>query len=70
MTRSPQAEHLRYLAQELRAAGDVPLVNIGEDGVGEADITLADALWLTAVELDGHFELEGAGALDPTEGDE
>jgi len=59
--RSPQAEHLRYLANDLRSAGDVLMVNISEDGVGDAGITLADMLWLIAVELDGHFEVESDG---------
>lgn len=48
-------EHARHLAQisvQLREAGDIPLVLLGDDGVGPAGVTLADELWLIAFQLD------------------
>ncbi len=47
-----EARHLRLIANDLRTAGDVPLVNIGMEGVSPASITLADELWLIALRLD------------------
>jgi hypothetical protein len=46
------ARTLRAIAADVRSAGDVPLVELSEDGVTPAAITLADELWLTALRLD------------------
>jgi hypothetical protein len=47
---------LRKLSADVRAAGDAPLVRLDEDGVAPAGITLADELWLYALQLDGRFD--------------
>jgi hypothetical protein len=49
------AHTLRCIANDLRSAGDVPLVMLDEDGVAPADISLADELWLIALRLDGRL---------------
>lgn len=46
------AAHLRYLADQLRAAGDVPMVRLSVEGVGPEALTLADELWLVSHRLD------------------
>lgn len=46
------ADWLRDIASDLRESGDVPLVRLSDDGVGPADISLADELWLVAFSLD------------------
>lgn len=50
--RDAAASHLRLIANDLRAAGDVPLVMLRPDGVTPAMISLADELWLVALNLD------------------
>jgi hypothetical protein len=57
--RHPTAEALRHIADDLRAAGDIPLVHLRDDGVARAGITLADEMWLLAVDLDGHWDAAG-----------
>jgi hypothetical protein len=52
--RHPTAEALRKIAEDLRAAGDLPLVYLTEHGVTPCKITLADEIWLIAFELDGY----------------
>lgn len=47
-----EARHLRLIANDLRAAGDIPLVELSEDGVAHSAVTLADELWLIALRLD------------------
>lgn len=47
------AATLRAIANDLRNAGDVQVVELSEDGVGPAATTLADELWLIALRLDG-----------------
>ena len=53
-THSPAewAEHLVRLSKNVRAAGDMRLVWLGDDGVSEVDMTLADELFLIALNLD------------------
>lgn len=47
------AEHLRTVAQDVREAGDVPLVRLSKEGVTtQAITTLADELWTIALRLD------------------
>lgn len=43
---------MRFVMPALRAAGDVPLVELDREGIRYAAITLADELWLIAVRLD------------------
>ncbi len=43
---------LRLIANDLRAAGDIPLVRFDEEGVAPDPLTLADELWLAAACLD------------------
>lgn len=45
------ARHLAMIAGDLRAAGDVPLVRLDDDGVAPEPLTLADEIWLIAVRL-------------------
>jgi hypothetical protein len=49
------AEHLRKIADDLRSAGDIPLVALSEEGVTRQWVTLADELWLIALRLDGRL---------------
>jgi hypothetical protein len=58
MTPLQVAEWLRRIASDLRAAGDVKLVNLDEDGVSPANITLADEIWLAAFQLDPRLPSE------------
>ena len=46
------AKQLICIANDLRSAGDVPLVLLDKDGVRSTVLTLADELWLIAVRLD------------------
>lgn len=46
------AKQLILIANDLRVAGDVPLVLIDKDGIRGDMLTLADELWLIAVRLD------------------
>lgn len=45
-------QHLICIANDLRAAGDVELVMLKTTGVSPQAITLADELWLIAIQLD------------------
>jgi hypothetical protein len=47
-----EARHLRLIANDLRVNGDVQLKRLSEDGVSDAEISLADELWLIALRLD------------------
>lgn len=49
------ASPLRAVARDVRAAGDVPLVRLSEDGVTDQAFSLADELWLYALLLDGEM---------------
>jgi hypothetical protein len=63
--RSPQAEHLRLIAKDLRSAGDVQMVELSERGVTRSYVTLADELWLIALQLDGRLDVSpGEGGDD------
>lgn len=46
------AKQLICIANDLRSAGDVPLVLLDPDGIRTTALTLADELWLIAVRLD------------------
>ena len=59
-----EARQLRLIANDLRTAGDVPLVNIGMEGVSPASITLADELWLIALRLDPDHAFENSKGPD------
>lgn len=50
--RRDASEQLRAIARDIRAAGDIPLVRLDDDGVTPEAITLADELWLIAFQLD------------------
>lgn len=45
-------KQLICIANDLRSAGDVPLVRLDKDGLRTDMLTLADELWLIAVRLD------------------
>jgi hypothetical protein len=51
------AAHLRFLAKEIRSAGDVGFVRLDDDGVAP-DLGLADQLELQAICLVGIFKSE------------
>lgn len=51
-TNRDAASHLRLIANDLRAWGDVPLVALSEEGVTRTCVTLADELWLIALQID------------------
>lgn len=53
------AEHLALIAKDLRAAGDLSLVRLSEDGVTDDYMTLADELWLIAFRLGHPIENDG-----------
>lgn len=46
------AAWLIRIARDLRSAGDVPLVELSEDGVTRSSLTLAGELELIALQLD------------------
>lgn len=46
------AESLRWIARQVRVAGDMKLERFDGEGVHDHNITLADWLWLLALELD------------------
>ena len=52
------SRHLVLIARDLRAAGDVELVRLSEDGVTQEYVTLADELWLIAVRLGARIDGE------------
>lgn len=62
------ARQLRLIANDLRTAGDMRLVRLSEDGISNADISLADELWLVALRLDpdrAFDDSQGPDALPP-----
>lgn len=62
--RVAEARHLILIARNLRAAGDMRLVQLHENGISDTDLTLAGELELIAIQLD----MEGClrhGAVDP-----
>ena len=67
-----EARHLRLISNDLRLAGDCPLIEtrLDENGVpesvGRADTTLADELWLIALRLDPEHAFDDA--QDPDSG--
>lgn len=65
-----QARHLRLIARDLRNSGhDLPLVELSEEGVSMAGITLSDELWLVALQLDPeHAYDDMQGPDDPPGG--
>ena len=61
MSRADAASWLVRIANDLRSAGDMPLVSMDVNGVGPASISLADELWLVA------FCLDADTATNPSE---
>lgn len=51
--RAKAALHLRLIARDVRAAGDIPLVEISGEGVGRLSATLSDELESIAIQLAG-----------------
>ena len=54
------ADQLCRIARDLRTAGDVALVELDENGVTPANITLADELWLIALRLNDDIAMQHA----------
>lgn len=52
MSRAEAASWLVRIANDLRSAGDMPLIRMNTNGVGPASMSLADELWLVAFCLD------------------
>jgi hypothetical protein len=54
--------HIERIAKDVRAAGDVPLVELGPEGVGpdRLGLTLADELWLSVAPLRSFVEASDA----------
>jgi hypothetical protein len=48
MTNIEIREWLEKISQDVRAAGDSPLVRLSMEGVDQMPVTLADELWLVA----------------------
>jgi hypothetical protein len=46
------AEHLILIARDIRSWGDVPLVELSDEGVTRSPLTLAGELELIALQLD------------------
>ena len=52
LTPADWAAHLVRLSKNVRAAGDMKQVWLADDGVSEVDMTLADELFVVALNLD------------------
>jgi len=63
------ARHLILIARNLRAAGDIELKRLSEDGVSDVAITLAGELELIALQLDWDGCIANANAYGGPDGD-
>ena len=52
------ADHLAQISEDVRSAGDIPLILLSEDGVTRPQMTLADELWTIAYTLDADAALK------------